>query len=296
MKGYTNVLEQKHRLVRWVGIVTILALSAVGSVTAASAHSSRAPTSLPSLHASLGMGGMAAAPTGSSNNNNSNGNSSGNGNSSNDNSSSNNNNSSSSCGGNSNGNGNDNGNDNSSTCNENTSGQNTAGVGVSTDPDEAVVGAQPSALDTVTANLGPGGGTVGSLDGLETVIVANTGVPILVQIDPVNRATDASPALPLGWRSIREFNLKLAPIGAPTKATVVIHYSDTDVANAGDPSSFAVFYYSVPLQRWVQVPATLDANAHTVTVSDIDVSAFIKFARVALLAPVQGQPAPTPTP
>ena len=35
-----------------------------------------------------------------------------------------------------------------------------------------------------------------------------------------------------------------------------------------------VFYFAAPLGRWVELPVSIDATAHTVTVTNVDVSAF----------------------
>ena len=130
-------------------------------------------------------------------------------------------------------------------------------------------------------------GSATSQNSLEVVNVANTNVPITVVIDPFNRATDSpSPAPPGGLKAIRDFNLKLAPTGVPTNANLVVKYADSDVAGLpGGPAALQLQYWSVPLQRWVGLPSVLDTNAHTLSVINIDVSAFFKLSRVTLLGP-----------
>jgi hypothetical protein len=192
----------------------------------------------------------------------------------------------------SNGNGNSssaNGNGNSADCNGN--GNDASGASgdttISSDPDEAAVGGQLSASDTVTVSLAAGGGSVVSQDQVETVAVANTGVPMTVVIDPVNRATDTpNPIPPTGLKAIHDVNLKLAPTGVPSAVNLIVRYSDSEAASVtGGAGALQLQYWSVPLQRWVGLPSTLDTNAHTLTVTSIDVSAFFKLSRITLLGP-----------
>ncbi len=251
-------------------LLSMLVLAVLASVTITSAQTTAsAPASEPASVADA--------------NGNGNGNSNGN---SNSNSNNNSNDNSSGCDSNSNSNSNGNGNGNSNSNSNSNDNNNCDPNAISTDPNEAAVGAQPNAADTKTTSLPSSGGTASSGDGMEVVNVSNTNIPIVVSFDPVVRGTDVSPALPSGLKSQREVNLLLAPNGAPTTAALVVHYSDADTAGLnGGAAALRVEYYSVPLARWVELPKSVDTAAKTLTVNNLDVSAFLKFTRLGLLRP-----------
>ena len=200
-------------------------------------------------------------------------------------------------------NGNDNGsNDNSGNGNDNSGNDNGNGndnlatpppavpparwYGYAQDPDEFLVGAQPNDPDTLHAATSPGGGTVDFRDGLISV-AASGGGTLGVDIDPADRARDPAPALPFDLRGLRCYNLRLTSQAAPAgSVTLVVRFTDQDIAFAGNPASLSLQYYSVARGRYVQLPAELDQAAHTLTWSNLDISAFYKYSRIWLVTSV----------
>jgi hypothetical protein len=237
-----------------------------------------------STHAS-GHASQSVAPA-AANDNAANDNGNGNDNASNDNSGNGNDNS-----GNENGNGNDNSDNGNGNGNDNVATPPPAipperWYGYAQDPDEFLVGAQPTDPDTLHADTPPGGGTVDFGDGLIS-IVASGGGSLRVDIDPADRARDPSPALPFDLRGLRCYNLRLSPLGgAVGNITLVVRFTDQDTAIAGNPASLSLQYYSVARGRYVRLPAEVDPDARTLTWSNLDVSAFYKYSRIWLVTSV----------
>ena len=109
-----------------------------------------------------------------------------------------------------------------------------------------------------------------SADGVLTVQWVSGG-----NVLAMNGSVATIPAAPSGLAILRSTGLQMIPQSTPNGVNLVIHYSDSDVAKqAVKDGALRAFYYTSALGRWVELPVSEDKTGHTVTVSNVDVSAF----------------------
>jgi hypothetical protein len=208
------------------------------------AASSQAATSQPGV---VGPAGRRPRPTPTTNANGNDNNGNGNGNDNNGNGNGNDNN-----GNDNNGNGNDNNVNNSSSI----SGLGAAGV-----------------AGVASARLSSSNATFASPDGMLRVAYAG-GDPVLVAISPVS----AQQALPAGAGLVHSWDLQIVPNGTPNAVTLTASYADIGqvglTQRAPNGNVLSLMYWSPATGNWVVLPATNDPTGMTLTVNDLDVSAF----------------------
>src|SRR5262249_35227575 len=99
----------------------------------------------------------------------------------------------------------------------------------------------------------------------------SSGGEVLVTTSP----SRSNSTVPSGLNILKPIDLEMLPKLTPNGVNLVLHYTDADVANqAVAGGALRAFYFAAPLGRWVELPVTVDTAAHTVTVSNVDVSAF----------------------
>jgi len=245
----------------WQIVARSSPLLAVGVILALTVGASlAAPAQNP---AAVGPSGASVAASNGNGNDNSSGNDNGNSNG-NDNSSGNDN-------GNSNGNDNSSGNDNG-----NSNGNDNSNSNGNNNDNGSNVSAQAT-LSGSSASFSGAGGVV--------TVQYVSGGNVDVNSEAINLASDAGPAIPAGVAQVEAVSLQLVPVTTPNDVNVTLHYTDAmTAAQAVKGGPLRMFYYAAPLGRWVELPVSQDAAAHTVTVSSVDVSAFAPgLTRLALM-------------
>ncbi len=185
---------------------------------------------------------------------------------------------------NSNGNGNGNGNGNSNNNNSNKNANENVSTAISTDPLEAVVGAQPNAPDTEVFWMDASHASSTTADGVVTLQWVSGGT-VQVTEDPIDASTP-TPPLPAGLKQLRGANLELIPLSTPNQVNLILHYTDQDVASNGvNEATVTMYYYNPVAAAWLHIPgATTDTNANTVTWTNVDISIFgSRLTRVSVL-------------
>ena len=120
-------------------------------------------------------------------------------------------------------------------------------------------------------------------------------VEATILCDPPAGALESTPLLGLrklgraaiptqqGLREIVAAEIQLQPLSTTNSVNIALRYTDADVAGI-DETTLRMFYYHQGYDQWVQLPATVDPVANTVTVYNVDVSAFLNtLHRVAVL-------------
>ncbi len=83
------------------------------------------------------------------------------------------------------------------------------------------------------------------------------------------------PSAPLGIQQVAAVDLQLKPISTPNFVNLNFNYDPALVRALGIPETgLRMFYYHEGLGAWVEMPATVNLSAHTVTSVNIDISAF----------------------
>jgi hypothetical protein len=152
---------------------------------------------------------------------------------------------------------------------------------------EKVIGGEPDALDTERQELSAGG-PFHSADGIFDA-TQDGGEPVELTYDPIppdqlaamNDGTFPGPAGPSGLVRVAAANVQLQPTATPNHVTLTLHYTDEQLAALGVSEASLGVYLFVPDSAnpqgpgtWVKLPATLDPATNTLTISDVDVSAF----------------------
>jgi hypothetical protein len=78
---------------------------------------------------------------------------------------------------------------------------------------------------------------------------------------------------PTGLRQLSGAQLQLQPLSTPNVVSLTLYYYD-DQLGSTDEASLRAFYWSDELGLWVELPVTLDPLANSVTIHNLDVSAF----------------------
>ncbi len=86
-------------------------------------------------------------------------------------------------------------------------------------------------------------------------------------------ASVEEPAPPQGLTEIFGSNVQLQPQSTPNWVNLVLHYTDEDVTDI-DEWTLRMFYWDEQLAHWVELPSEVNPDANTVTVWNVDVSAF----------------------
>jgi len=171
----------------------------------------------------------------------------------------------------SNGNGNGNG-------NSNTSSEPTATPVAAATPEVAPAPTAGSASATLSSTSATFTASDGALS-----LQWTSGGEVQVIEAPIDLASTPGPAAPDGLHEIKAASLQLTPVTTPNGVNLIFRYTDADrgmQAVSGGP--LRLFYYTQG--QWVELPTTLDTTQHTVTVSNLDVSAFAAAStRVALM-------------
>lgn len=95
------------------------------------------------------------------------------------------------------------------------------------------------------------------------------GNPVEVFYDQMDEAAP----VPLPGAPVMLTDLELQPNDTPNYVNVVLLYTDEELAGLLE-SSLRVFYYDVNAGKWVELPIIVDPIANTITIVNIDVSAF----------------------
>ncbi len=106
------------------------------------------------------------------------------------------------------------------------------------------------------------------------------------ETDPLGTA--GNPPAPGGLREVTTANVQVQPDGGtPNFVNLTLSYTDEELAALGvSEGSLRMFYYDPGLGTWVELPIVIDQIANTVTVVNLDVSAFANSPHlIALFAP-----------
>jgi hypothetical protein len=102
---------------------------------------------------------------------------------------------------------------------------------------------------------------------------------VSAQAEPVQglfrlRATAGiAPGPPAGLHGLLTAQIQLQPLATPNSVTLTLFYPDSDLSGVSE-TLLRAFYFVDELSVWVELFATVDPALNTVTIRDVDVSAF----------------------
>ncbi len=74
-------------------------------------------------------------------------------------------------------------------------------------------------------------------------------------------------------RQVVAADVQIQPLGTPNYVNITMHYSDDQIGGLQE-SSLRMFYFDDDLGAWIELPSLVDPLQDTVTVMNVDVSAF----------------------
>ena len=90
---------------------------------------------------------------------------------------------------------------------------------------------------------------------------------------PISRPSGVPPAPPAGLRYLTGAQIQLQPQSTPNAVNLTLYYYDDQLGSTPE-ANLRAFYWSDQLGIWVELPVTLDPQANSVTIYNVDVSAF----------------------
>ncbi len=88
-------------------------------------------------------------------------------------------------------------------------------------------------------------------------------------------ASSAPPAqqTPVGLQQVMSTQVQIQPLGTPNYVNMTLYYTNAQLG-ALPETNLRMFYFDTGLGAWVELPATVDPLTNSVTVYNVDVSAF----------------------